>query len=119
FPPPAGHHGWSAEAVREVAHDFLVHQRTPKRLAWLVVHTSDDASMQRALLRIVHNYLRDVGRTTEVGRLVVRIDSVLAANPAPARRAAGCAPTARTGLQRGDGGERRDGRGSGRVRAVD
>jgi hypothetical protein len=78
FPPPAGHDTWSAEAVKEVAHEFLVHRRTPKRLAWLMVHTSDDASMQRAFLRIVHNYLRDVGRTTEVGRLVVRIDTVLA-----------------------------------------
>lgn len=78
FPPPAGHDSWSAEAVKEVAHDFLVHRRTSNRLAWLVLHTSDDGSMQRALLRIVHNYLRDVGRTTAVGRLVVRIDSVLA-----------------------------------------
>lgn len=78
FPPPHGHERWSAEAVTEVAHDFLVHPRTPKRLAWLTVHTADDSSMERALLRIVHNYLRDVGRTTEVGRLVVRIDTVLA-----------------------------------------
>lgn len=86
FPPPAGHDSWSAEAVREVAHEFLVHRRTPKRLAWLLLHTSDDASMQRALLRIVHNYLRDVGRTTEVGRLVVRIDSVLAVDDSFERR---------------------------------
>lgn len=77
FPPPGGHDAWFADAVKEVAHDFLVHRRTPKRLAWLATHTSDEASMGRALMRIVHNYLRDVGRTTEVGRLVVRIDSVL------------------------------------------
>lgn len=78
FPPPTGHESWSADAVKEVAHDFMAHRRTPKRLAWLVVHTSDDVSMRRALLRIFHNYLRDVGRATEVGRLVVRVDTVLA-----------------------------------------
>lgn len=77
FKPPDGHDAWTADAVKEVAHDFLVHPRTPKRLGWLAAHTSDDASMSRALTRIVHNYLRDVGRSTEVGRLVVRIDAVL------------------------------------------
>ena len=77
FPPPSGHDSWTDDAVKEVAHDFFVHRRTQKRLAWLLVHTTDDESMKRALLRIVHNYLRDIGRTTEVGKLVVRIDTVL------------------------------------------
>lgn len=78
FKPPVGHDRWSNDAIMELAHDFLADPRTPSRLAYLMVHATDDQSMERLLNTMVLNFLRDQGRRTEVGRLVRRINSVLA-----------------------------------------
>jgi hypothetical protein len=79
FPPPAGMKHWSDEAVTEIAHDFLVDHRTPKRLAHLAVHGLDDDGFDRLLHRMVLNFLRDEGRRTETGRLMLRLRDVLGA----------------------------------------
>ena len=68
---------WDAEAVAEIAHDFLADERTPKRLAHLAVHAVDDDSFDRLLHRMVLNFLRDGGRRTETGRLMLRLRDVL------------------------------------------
>ena len=78
FPPPAERAAWNGEAVAETAHDFLADDRTPKRLAHLLVHAVDDDSFTRLLHRMVLNFLRDGGRRTELGRLMLRLRDVLA-----------------------------------------
>ena len=77
FPPPGGRGKWDGEAIAEVAHEFLADERTPKRLAHLVVHAVDDDSFDRLLHRMVLNFLRDGGRRTETGRLMLRLRDVL------------------------------------------
>ena len=79
FPPPNDRTRWDADAIREVAHDFLADPRTPKRLAHLAVHSVDDDGFDRLLHRIVLNFLRDGGRRTEIGRLMLRLRDVLGA----------------------------------------
>jgi hypothetical protein len=80
FRPPAPESAWTADAVAQVAHDFAADTRTPKRLAYLVVHAEDDAAFERILNEMVLNFLRDRGRRTEIGRLMIRIREVLGRN---------------------------------------
>jgi hypothetical protein len=77
FPPPGDRPAWNGEAVAETAHEFLADERTPKRLAHLLVHAADDESFTRLLHRMVLNFLRDGGRRTETGRLMLRLRDVL------------------------------------------
>jgi hypothetical protein len=77
FPPPERRSAWDADAVAEVAHDFLADARTPRRLTHLAVHAVDDDSFARILHRMVLNFLRDDGRRTEIGRLMLRLRDVL------------------------------------------
>lgn len=80
FPPPGSSPGWDADAVAEVAHEFLADERTPRRLTHLAVHAVDDDSFDRILHRMVLNFLRDGGRRTETGRLMLRLRDVLGAS---------------------------------------
>ena len=80
FPPPGDRPAWDGEAVAETAHEFLADGRTPKRLAHLLVHAVDDDSFDRLLYRMVLNFLRDGGRRTEIGRLMLRLRDVLGRN---------------------------------------
>jgi hypothetical protein len=77
FPPPAGRRSWDSDGLTEVAHDFLADARTPARLGHLAVHAVDEASFDRLLHRMVLNHLRDGGRRTEIGRLMLRLRDVL------------------------------------------
>lgn len=77
FPPPGDRPAWTGEAVAETAHEFLADDRTPRRLAHLIVHAVDDQSFDRLLYRMVLNFLRDGGRRTEIGRLMLRLRDVL------------------------------------------
>jgi hypothetical protein len=77
FPPPGGRSGWDADAVAETAHEFLADGRTSRRLTHLAVHAVDDDSFERILHRMVLNFLRDGGRRTEIGRLMLRLRDVL------------------------------------------
>jgi hypothetical protein len=81
FPPPEGSDTWDRDAAIAAAHDFLVHPRTKARLTYLALHATDDDSLRRLLAKVILNYLRDLGRATEVGRLILRIDDVLNDTP--------------------------------------
>lgn len=76
FPPPGGGK-WTSENTLEVVAAFLTHDRTPKRLDWLFLHCGDDRALAASLQHVVRSYLRDVGRTTELGRLIVRLRRAL------------------------------------------
>lgn len=77
YPPPESHTRWDDDAAAEVAHEFLADARTPKRLAYLAVHSLDDRGFDRLLYKTVLNYMRDCGRRTEIGRLMLRLRDVL------------------------------------------
>lgn len=76
FPPPDGGK-WTGDKAADVAVAFLTHDRTPKRLDWLVIRCGDDRALAASLQHVVRSYFRDVGRATELGRLVVRIRRAL------------------------------------------
>ena len=80
FPPPEGYDTWDGDAAITAAHEFLVHKRTKARMTDLAVKATDDDSLGRLLAKAVWNYLRDLGRATEVGRLVLRINDVLSSD---------------------------------------
>lgn len=77
FPPPIGSATWDKEAVTETAHDFLQGERGAKRLLEVALRSTDDASFARLLDAAVLNYLRDLARSTDMGRLIVRIKEIL------------------------------------------
>lgn len=77
FPPPEGHGVWTLDAIMETAHEFLTSPNAPKRLTQLALTAFDDDSFARLLGTAVANYLRSQGRTTAVGRIVVRLKDIL------------------------------------------
>lgn len=81
FPAPEGHARWDADAVAAAVSDFLASPQTPRRLTDLAVHCRTDDALRARLQRTVRNYLADLGRRTPVGRLVLRFNEVLAADP--------------------------------------
>ena len=76
FPPPDGDR-WSAQAAADVASSFLSDPGTPRRIKWLILRCGDDRALAGALETIVRNFLADLGRQTELGRLVVRVRRAL------------------------------------------
>lgn len=76
FPPPDRGH-WDKTAAAEVAGEFVAHPRTPKILEALVLTCDDDRSLAATLQAVIRNFLRDRGRATEMGRLVVRLRRAL------------------------------------------
>jgi hypothetical protein len=76
FPPPDGG-SWTTAAAADVAGEFLARERTPKVLEALALSAGNDQELAAQLQGIVRNFLRDRGRTTEIGRLVVRIRRAL------------------------------------------
>ena len=77
YPPPRDHSSWTADAVAEVAHDFLSGDRSTERLIQLAVLASDDRSFARLMESAVRNFFRSEARATERGRLFRRIKSLL------------------------------------------
>lgn len=78
FPPP-NRGRWDKPAAAEVAGEFVAHHRTGKILEALVLTCVDDRALAATLQAVVRNFLRDRGRATEMGRLVVRINRALKA----------------------------------------
>src|SRR5437764_975231 len=76
FPPPSGG-TWTADDISSVAAAFLADGQTPRRLADLALHCRNDGAVARRLQGAVRNFLRDLGRATDVGRLVVRLRRAL------------------------------------------
>jgi hypothetical protein len=81
FPPPDGFAAWDESAQQSVAHDFLEHPRTPKRLLDIAIRSVDERSFERQLEKAVANYLRDIARSTDLGKLIVRVKEVLRSTP--------------------------------------
>lgn len=77
FPSPEGSDGWDATATAEMAHDFVKDERGAKRLLDIVVRSVDDRSFERLLEAAVLNFLRDVARGTDLGKLIVRVKEIL------------------------------------------
>ena len=81
FPPPEGHKRWSSEAVSVMTAEFFTSPQTPRRLADLCLRCTTEEGLSRLLQTTIRNFLADVGRRTEVGRLVLRINDILKADP--------------------------------------
>ena len=79
FPPPAGASRWDETEVTEVAHDFLDGDRGRKRLIDITLRSVDDRSFELQLEKSVLNYLRDLARATDLGKLIVRVKEILRA----------------------------------------
>jgi hypothetical protein len=77
FPPPAGTSDWDENAVAETAHDFLDGPRGAKRLLDIALRSVDDRSFERLLEASVRNFLRDIGRRTDFGKVVLRVKEIL------------------------------------------
>lgn len=78
FPPPSGYTAWTTDAVMEAAHDFLTGPRGLARLTQLHVKATSDDSFRALLYTAVLNHFRSIARQTSVGRLVRRLNDVLA-----------------------------------------
>lgn len=76
FPPPDGGQ-WTGEKANEVAVAFITHDRAQRIIDWLALTATDDATLAALLQGVVRNFLRDLGRSTEMGRLVVRLRRAL------------------------------------------
>ncbi len=77
FPPPEGSASWDETAVTETAHDFVRDERGAKRLLDVAVRSVDERSFERLLEAAVLNFLRDVARGTDLGKLIVRVKEIL------------------------------------------
>jgi hypothetical protein len=80
FPPPAGSACWDDSAVTETAHDLIDGPRGYKRLADALLRSSDEQSFARQLEGATVNFLRDIARATDMGKVVVRVTEVLKKN---------------------------------------
>ncbi|MCT7661006.1 hypothetical protein [Mycobacterium deserti] len=77
FPPPPGSLLWDASAIAEAAHGFLEGVRGQKRIADVTTRSVDERSFERILDSAVANYLRDAGRRTDLGKLILRTKEIL------------------------------------------
>ncbi|GAA1290454.1 hypothetical protein Psi02_15340 [Planotetraspora silvatica] len=77
FPPPEGSASWNETAVTETAHDFVKDERGRKRLLDIAVRSVDERSFERLLETAVLNFLRDIARGTDFGKLIVRVKEIL------------------------------------------
>lgn len=77
FPPPDNHAHWEEHDIQAAAHEFLQGERGGRRLLDVAIRSVDERSFERHLAASVRNYLRDQARRTELGKLIVRIKSVL------------------------------------------
>jgi hypothetical protein len=80
FPPPKGSDRWDQGAVEETAHRFVQGEKGAKRLLDLVVKSTDDASFERLLDTAVLNFLRSDARSTDMGKLIVKVKEILREN---------------------------------------
>lgn len=77
FPPPRGSRSWDKNAVTETAHGFLEGERGARRLREIAIRSVNDLSFERLLDSAVHNFLRDLSRQTDFGKLVLRVKEIL------------------------------------------
>ena len=77
FPPPAGSATWDDSAVAETAHQLIDGKRGAKRLADALLRSTDEESFARVIEGAAVNFLRDIARATDQGKLVLRVAEVL------------------------------------------
>ena len=77
FPPPEGHERWDTDAVAATAAEFFVSPQTSRRLVDLGIRCATEDGLRRLLQTTIRNFLADLGRRTDIGRLVLRINEVL------------------------------------------
>jgi hypothetical protein len=77
YPQPEGHSSWTVDAVQETAHNFLV-DGGHKDLIEMAARVDNDPALERLLATMVRNHLRKRGRRTTLGKLIIRLKSVLA-----------------------------------------
>lgn len=80
YPPPDNRDHWDEDAVISMTTSFFADPQTPRRLNDLRVRCSDERGLRSVLQSTIRNHLADVGRRTDVGRIVRRFDDVLAAD---------------------------------------
>jgi hypothetical protein len=78
FPPPDDLTSWGDEAVARTISEFAADPQTPRRLLDLSMTCATGQALRARLQGTVRNFLADLGRRTPVGKLVVRINDVLA-----------------------------------------
>lgn len=81
FPPPDGYQTWETDAVLATTSAFFASEQTARRLADLRLRCTTESGLRRLMQTTVRNFLADVGRRTDVGRLVRRVNEVLSADP--------------------------------------
>ena len=74
FPPPEGSERWDADAVQDVAHDFLTAKGAIDRLRRLVVTATDEQSFERLVEQAIRNHLRMQARRTDMGAVLRALD---------------------------------------------
>jgi len=77
YPPPAGYTEWTRNAVLELVSETFA--RKGPFVAAAVVSTTTDAELERYLLQVFKNVLRDQARETERGKLIARLETILGA----------------------------------------
>lgn len=77
FPPPDGSTTWDDAAVAETAHSLIDGARGVKRLADALLRSTDEESFARQMEGAAVNFLRDVGRATDQGKVVLRVTEIL------------------------------------------
>ena len=77
FPPPDGSTNWDDTAVAETAHSLIDGRRGAKRLADALLRSTDEESFARQIEGAAVNFLRDAGRATDRGKVVLRVTEIL------------------------------------------
>lgn len=80
FPHPAGSHYWDETAVTETAHGLIDGPRGQKRLTDALLRSTDETGFARQIGGAAVNFLRDVARATDQGKVVLRVTEVLKAS---------------------------------------
>lgn len=78
FPPPNGYVSWSVDAVDELLADMFSQEKRSKVFV-LACYTqaTDQASLERLILKAIRNFLIDQAKGTERGKLRRRLDTLL------------------------------------------
>ncbi len=77
FPPPEGSTAWDQTAVADTAHALIDGERGAKRLADALLRSTDEDSFARQIEGATVNFLRDLARQTDFGKVVRRVTEIL------------------------------------------
>jgi hypothetical protein len=77
YPPPAGFSGWTSGAALDLVAETFSRKRG--FVAAAVAETRTDAELERYLLKVLTNVLRDGARRTERGKLIGRLRTIFGA----------------------------------------